>query len=109
MSNGVLTKTDRDLVEESGWKEDVNEYPGYINTDKMEFGGCDAIEIFTRDIVRKEALVEFDYLVDMDIHGLCMFIGVVSVADMFELQVKLTALAQYKELQQRHFEAECPA
>jgi hypothetical protein len=114
MKNGVLSKTDRNLIEESGWGDETqqsNQYPGYIPYDKIDFG-CGVIEIFTRNDCAKhestygKALVDFTFLVDLDLYGRNMLIGVVDDIDMLELQVKLTALAQYKELQQRHFEAE---
>jgi hypothetical protein len=114
MQNGVLSKTDRDLVEESGWgyeTQQTNQYPGYVPYDKIDFG-CDVIEIFTRnDCTTREstygkALVDFAFLVDLDLYGRNMLIGVVDDIDMLELQVKLTALVAFKEVEHRLLDKE---
>jgi hypothetical protein len=114
MQNGVLSKTDRDLVEESGWGDETqqaNQYPGYVPHDKIDFG-CDVIEIFTRNDCAKhestygKALVDFAFLVDLDLYGRNMLIGVVDDIDMLELQVKLTALATFKEVEHRLLDKE---
>jgi hypothetical protein len=108
MKDGVLSKTDRNLVEESGWGDEdhqPNEYPGYITHDKIDFEDGDVIEIYRHiedmksvDVFGKP-LVDFAFIVDMTVHGMDMLIGVESVADMLELHTKLTPYTVFKRIQ----------
>jgi hypothetical protein len=68
MQNGVLSKTDRNLIEESGWGDETqqcHEYPGYIYSADVEFGSGDVIKIYNRADGDKfgKALVDFAFLV----------------------------------------------
>jgi hypothetical protein len=87
MKDGVLSQTDRDLACDSGRFD--NTYQGYVSAKLIKFDVCQSIEVFVRS-QKDNPQIEFTYLIDLDLFGRNMMIGVVNEVDMLDLMAKIT-------------------
>jgi hypothetical protein len=88
MKDGVLSQTDRDLACDSG-RSDNDIHQGYVSEKLIKFGVCQSVEVFVRR-QKDNPQVEFTYLVDLDLFGRNMMIGVANEVDMLDLMAKIT-------------------
>jgi hypothetical protein len=78
MKDGILSQTDRDIANMT-W---------YVSEKLIKFGVCKSIEVFVRS-QKVNPQVEFTYLIDLDLFGRNMMIGVVNEVDMLDLMAKI--------------------